>query len=69
MAIKNMTYYNLMRVARMVMEKGYNEKEAIEIAKQRFAEYNPFGMSIEAMVKRMPTKAEWEAEQKAYGNL
>lgn len=66
MAIKNLTYYNLMRVAKMVMEKGYNEKEAIEIAKQRFAEFNPLGMSIEAMVKRMPTKAEWEEDMKAY---
>lgn len=66
MAIKKLTYYNLMRVAKMVMKKGYTEKEAIDIAKQRFAEFNPYGMSIEAMVKNMPTKAEWEAEQKMY---
>ena len=69
MAIKNLTYYNLMRVAKMVMEKGYTEKEAIEIAKQRFAEYNPYGMSIEESVRRLMTKAEWEAEQKMYGNF
>ena len=66
MAIKNLTYHNLMRVAKMVMEKGYTQEEAIEIAKQRFAEFNPLGMSIEAMVKRMPTKAEWEEDMKAY---
>jgi len=64
MAIKNLTYHNLMRVAKMVQAKGYDQKEAVEIAKQRFAEFNPLGMSIEAMVKRMPTKAEWEEETK-----
>ena len=60
MAIKNLTYHNLMRVAKMVMEKGYNEKEAIEIAKQRFAEFNPYGMSIEESVRRLQTKEEWQ---------
>ena len=66
MAIKNKTYHNVMRVAKMIMAKGYTEKEAIDLALKKFAEFNPHGMPIEAMVKQMLTKAEWEEQCKAY---
>lgn len=66
MAIKNYTYHNLMIIAHKIQKKGYTEREAIDIAKRIFNEFNPYGMSIEAMTDRVLTKSEWEKENEQW---
>lgn len=60
--IKNLTYHNLMTVIHKIEKKGYSFKEAEPIARRIFAEFNPYGMSIQAMIDQVMTKEEWEAE-------
>ena len=60
--IKNLTYRNLMRVAKMIEQKGYTAEESIVLAKRKFAEFNPKGMPIEGMVKMMLTAEEYEKQ-------
>lgn len=50
--IKRKTYYNLMRVVRLIEKKGYDFETACKLAHQKFEqfEYNPNGLSILAMV-------------------
>ena len=59
--IKNKTYYNFMRVVRMIEAKGYNFEESAAISHRIFDEFNPQGLPILAMVDRIITKAEYEA--------
>ena len=63
--IKNLTYHNVLRVAKMIERKGYSAEEALTLARCKFAEFNPNGMPIESMVKMMLTKEEFIKE---YGN-
>ena len=65
--IKNLTYYNLMVVVHKIEKKGYTQEEALPIARRIFAEYSPFGLSINALVDRVLTKEEWEEENRKYG--
>lgn len=60
--IKNLTYRNLMRVAKMIEQKGYSAEESLVLAKRKFAEFNPKGMPIEGMAKMMLTAEEYEKE-------
>lgn len=62
MAMRNMTYRNLMAVIHKIEAKGYTFEEAELIARRIFAEYTPQGLSIEERVRRILTKAEWEAQ-------
>jgi hypothetical protein len=51
-------------IIKAIMKKGWDNDEAILIAERIFRQYesNVMGLSIQTMVKRQPTKAEWEAE-------
>ena len=60
--IKNLTYHNLMRIVKMIMEKGYDETEAVVLAQKKFQDFNPNGMPIEEMISRMLTKEEYLRE-------
>ena len=62
MAIKNLTYHNLMVVIHKIEAKGYSFEEAKPIARMIFEEYTPQGLSIEERVRRILTKEEWEAQ-------
>lgn len=62
MAMKNLTYKNLMAVIHKIEAKGYTFEEAEPIARRIFTEYTPQGLSIEEQVCRILTKAEWEAQ-------
>ena len=62
MAMKNLTYRNLMAVIRKIEAKGYTFEEAEPMAQRIFTEYTPQGVSIEERVRRILTKAGWEAQ-------
>ena len=50
--IKRKTYYNLMRVVKMIQDKGYDFDTAVRLAHQLFDQYefNPNGLPILTMV-------------------
>ena len=58
--MKQKTYYNVMRASRMIMEKGYTQKEAIEIAVKIFDEHENGQMPIEYFIETVITEQEWE---------
>lgn len=58
--IKNLTYYNFMRVVRLIEAKGYGFEEAKPIAHRIFEEYNPNGLSVLTMVDRIVPKVEFD---------
>ena len=64
MAMKNMTYRNLMAVIHKVEAKGYDFETSKRLARNIFAEFqaSPQGLSIEERVRHILTKAEWEAQ-------
>ena len=64
MAIKNLTYRNLMTVIRRIEAKGYDFETAERLARNVFAAFQaaPEGLSIEQCVNMILTKAEWEAQ-------
>ena len=64
MAMKNMTYRNLMAVIHRIEAKGYEFNEAEQMARHIFDEFaaRPQGMSIEERVRRILTREEFEAQ-------
>ena len=64
MAMKNLTYHNLMAVIHKIEAKGYDFSEAERLARSIFNEFaaRPQGMSIEERVRRILTKEEFEAQ-------
>lgn len=50
--IKKRTYYNMMRVIRMIQDKGYDFNTARDLAHRIFNQYefNPSGLPILSMV-------------------
>ena len=50
--IKTKTYYNMMRVIRMIQDKGYDFNTARDLAHRTFDQYeaNPHGLPILSMV-------------------
>ena len=64
MAMKNMTYRNLMAVIHKIEAKGYDFETSERLARSIFTEFqaSPQGLSIEERVRRLLTKAEWEAQ-------
>lgn len=64
--MKQKTYYNVMRASRMIMEKGYTQKEAIEIAVKIFNEHENGQMPIEYFIEKVITKQEWEKGEQRY---
>ena len=64
MAMKNLTYRNLMTVIRRIEAKGYDFETAERLARNVFEAFQaaPEGLSIEQRVNMVLTKAEWEAQ-------
>ena len=60
---KKKTYNNVLKVARLIMKKGYEEKESLEMAVKIFDEMEALnnGMSIEWRISQIIPKAEWES--------
>lgn len=56
--MKRKTYNNVLKAAKLIRKKGYEQKEALEIAVQKFDElekmYN--GMSVEWLIDKMAIK-------------
>lgn len=62
--MKKKTYNNVLKAARLIMKKGYEEKESLEMAVKLFDEMESLnnGMSIEWRISQIIPKAEWEAQ-------
>lgn len=59
--IKTKTYYNMMRVIRMIQDKGYDFDTARDIAHRTFDEFNPKGLPILSMVDMILPADEYNA--------
>lgn len=64
--MKRKTYNNVLNAARLIMKKGYEEKESLEMAVKIFDEMEALnnGISIEWRISQIIPKAEWEAQYK-----
>ena len=62
--MKRKTYNNVLKAARLIMKKGYEEKESLEMAVKIFDEMESLnnGMSIEWRISQIIPKSEWEAQ-------
>lgn len=62
--MKRKTYNNVLKAARLIRKKGYEEKESLEMAVKIFDEMEELnnGMSIEWRISQIIPKAEWEAQ-------
>ena len=62
--MKKKTYNNVLKAARLIMKKGYEEKESLEMAVKIFDEMEALnnGMSIEWRISKIIPKSEWEAQ-------
>ena len=61
--MKNKTYYNFMRVLKMIMNKGYNRVEAEEMTHKVFdnVDNSQKSLTAEYFVSRILSKEEFEA--------
>ena len=62
--MKRKTYNNVLKAGELIQKKGYEEKEALELAVQKFDELASLknGMSVEWLIDKMATKTESEGE-------
>ena len=62
--MKRKTYNNVLKAGKLIQKKGYEEKEALELAVQKFDELASLknGMSVEWLIDKMATKTESEGE-------
>ena len=62
--VKRKTYNNVVKAAKLIMKKGYEEKESLEMAVKIFDEMETLnnGMSIEWRISQIMPKTEWEAQ-------
>ena len=62
--MKKKTYNNVLKAAKLIMKKGYEEKESLEMAVKIFDEMEALnkGMSIEWRISKIIPKAEWEEQ-------
>ena len=60
--MKRKTYNNVLKAARLIRKKGYEEKESLEMAVKIFDEMETLnnGMSIEWRISQIIPKKEWE---------
>ncbi len=65
MAMKNLTYRNLMTVIHKIEKKGYDFKTSEVIARNIFEEFlsRPLGISIEKRIGMVLSREEFEKEQ------
>lgn len=56
--MKRKTYNNVLKAARLIQKKGYEQKESLEIAVQKFDELEKMhnGMSVEWLIDKMAIK-------------
>ena len=56
--MKGKTYNNVLKAAKLIQKKGYKQKEALEIAVQKFDELEQMqnGMSVEWLIDKMAAK-------------
>jgi len=56
--MKRKTYNNVLKAAKLIQKKGYEQKEALEIAVQKFDELEQMhnGMSVEWLISKMSVK-------------
>ncbi|RHU02394.1 hypothetical protein DW711_10760 [Ruminococcus sp. AM27-16] len=61
--MKRKTYNNVLKAGKLIQKKGYEEKEALELAVQKFDELASLknGMSVEWLIDKMATKTESES--------
>lgn len=64
--MKKKTYNNVLKAARLIRKKGYEEKESLEMAVKIFDEMEALnnGMSIEWRISQIIPKTEWKAQYK-----
>lgn len=64
--MKKKTYNNVLKAARLIRKKGYEEKESLEMAVKIFDEMEVLnnGMTIEWRISQIIPKAEWKAQYK-----
>ena len=62
--MKRKTYNNVLKAARLIRKKGYEEKESLEMAIKIFDEMEVLnnGMTIEWRISQIIPKSEWEAQ-------
>lgn len=56
--MKRKTYNNVLKAARLIRKKGYEQKESLEIAVQKFDELETMhnGMTVEWLIDKMANK-------------
>ena len=62
--MKKKTYNKVLKAAKLIMKKGYEYKESLEMAVKIFDEMEALnnGMSIEWRISQIIPKAEWEEQ-------
>lgn len=62
--MKKKTYNNVVKAAKLIMKKGYEEKESLEMAVKIFDEMVALnnGMTIEWRISQIMPKTEWETQ-------
>ena len=62
--MKKKTYNNVLKAAKLIMKKGYEEKESLEMAVKIFDEMEALnnGMSIEWKISKIIPKEEWKEQ-------
>jgi len=66
--MKRKTYDNVLKAGKLIQKKGYDEKEALEIA-VKFFDNLPKEKDVEFLIDRMATKEKWLDDQQKYGYL
>lgn len=65
--MKRKTYNNVLKATKMIEAKGYDFKEASQIALNIFDDYENAEMPIEFYINKVATKEDWLEDQKKYG--
>ena len=62
--MKRKTYNNVVKASKLIMKKGYEEKESLEMTIKIFDEMESLnnGMSAEWRISQIIPKSEWEAQ-------
>ena len=57
--MKRKTYNNVLKATKLIERKGYDFKEASQIALNIFDEYENAGMPIEFFIEKIAIKEDW----------
>lgn len=62
--MKKKTYNNVVKASRLIIKKGYEKQEALEMAVKIFDELEALnnGMTAEWRISQIIPKSEWEAQ-------